>query len=100
MFFDVKNLIFFHFSKIWKFNDPCDVIKSKLGLKGAKFVCCIPTVIKRSNSITMVFLRLAIHFSDQFFIIVILWPIPNSLFDVILKLGQKRPKFVYLVLLA
>ena len=40
MFFDVKNLIFCHFSKIWKFNDPCDVIKSKLGLKGAKFVCC------------------------------------------------------------
>ena len=55
MFHEVKNLIFRHFSKIWKFNNPCDVIKSKLGQKGAKFVYYIPTVTERSNSITMVF---------------------------------------------
>ena len=34
----------------------------KIGLMGAKFVCYISIVIKRSNSITMVFSRLVIHF--------------------------------------
>ena len=77
IFFELKNLIFYHFCKIWKFNIPCDVIKSNLGLKGVIFAYYIPTAIKRSNSTTMIFLRLVIHFSDQFFKIVILWPIHN-----------------------
>ena len=47
IFFEVKNLIFHHFSKIWKFNNPCNIIKSRLGQKGTKFVCYVPTVIKR-----------------------------------------------------
>ena len=41
------------------------VIKSKLGQKGVKFVYCIPSVIKRSNSVTMVFSSLVIHFCDH-----------------------------------
>ena len=32
---------------------------------------------KKTNSIAMVFSRLVIHFWDQFFKTVILWPIPN-----------------------
>ena len=36
IFFEVKNLIFYDFSKIWKSNNPCDVIKSKLGQKAPK----------------------------------------------------------------
>ena len=51
-----------------------------LGQKEAKFVYYTPTVIKRSNSITLVFARLVIHFRDQFFKTVILWPIPNTSF--------------------
>ena len=74
--FKVKNLIFHHFSKIWKFSSPCNVTKWTLGQKVAKFVQ-ICTVIKRSNSIAIVFLRLVIHFWEQFFKIMILWPIPN-----------------------
>ena len=43
----MKNLIFHHFSKIWEFKNLCDVIKSKLGEKGVKFVYCItPPVMK------------------------------------------------------
>ena len=93
IFLEVKSLIFRHFSKIWKCNNLCDVMKTKLVQEGPKFVYYNPTVIKRSNSITAVFYRLVIHFWDQFFKIVILWPflIPRS--DVILKLVQKRPKF-------
>ena len=51
--------------------------KVKIGSKGVKFVYYIPIVTKRSNSITMAFARLVIHFWDQYFKIVILWPIPN-----------------------
>ena len=58
IFFKVKKLIFCHFSKIWKFKIPCDVIKSKLGQKWVKFLHYIPTVIKRSTSIILVFSRL------------------------------------------
>ena len=79
-FFEVKNLIFRYFCKIWKFNNPCDVIKSILGQKGAKLVYYIATVMKRSNLITMDFLRLVIHFWGQFSKTVILWPIPNCSF--------------------
>ena len=53
--FEVKNLIFRHFSNIWNFNNPCDVMKSKVSQKGAKFVCYILTVIKISSSISMFF---------------------------------------------
>ena len=53
-FFERTNLIVCHFSKIWKFNNSK---KSKLDQNGAKFVYDIPTVIKRSISITMVFFR-------------------------------------------
>ena len=38
IFFKMKSLIFRHFLKIWKFNNPCDVIRSKLGQKGTKFL--------------------------------------------------------------
>ena len=38
---------FCHFSKIWKFGNHWDVIKSKLGQKRAKVVYYIPNVIKR-----------------------------------------------------
>ena len=65
-FFEVKMLIFCHFSKIWKFKIPCGVIKSKLGPKGVKFLHYIPTVIKRSTSIILVFSRLQFHFWDVF----------------------------------
>ena len=44
--FEVNNLIFCYFSKIWKFNNPCEVIKSKLGQKGPNFYYYILTVIK------------------------------------------------------
>ena len=40
IFFEVKNLIFHPFSKIRKFNNPCDVIKSKLGQEGGQ-VCIL-----------------------------------------------------------
>ena len=80
MFFEVKNLIFRNFPKIWKFNNSCDVIKSILGQKGSKFVYYIATVMKRSNLITMDFLRQVIHFWGQFSKTVILWPIPNYSF--------------------
>ena len=95
----MKNSIFRHFSKILKFNNPCDVKKSKLGQNGAKFVYYIRTVLKRSNSITMVFSRLVIHFQDWCSETVILWSIPNPSFWHHSKTGQKRPKFVHLVLL-
>ena len=49
----------------------------KIGPKGTKFIYYIPTVIKKTNSITVVFSRLVIHFWDRFFKTVILWPIPN-----------------------
>ena len=49
----------------------------KIGPKGTKFIYYIPTVIKKTNSITVVFSRLIIHFWDRFFKTVILWPIPN-----------------------
>ena len=73
-FFEVEDLIFQHFSKIWKFNNPCDVKKSKLGQKGAKFVYYIPTAIKKWNCIAMSFSRLVIHFWDQFVKTVIYGP--------------------------
>ena len=38
-----------------KFNNPCGVMKSKLNQKRPEFVYYISTVIKRSNSINMVF---------------------------------------------
>ena len=46
-FFELKRLIFRHFSKICKFTNPSDVIKLKLGQKEAKFVYHIPTMIKK-----------------------------------------------------
>ena len=45
--FDLPSLF-----QIWKFNNPCDVVKSKLVWKGTKFIYYIPTVIKRSNLIS------------------------------------------------
>ena len=77
IFFEVKSFIFRRFSKIWKFSDHCEVIKSKLGQTGTKFEYYIPTAIKISNSVTMSFTRLRIHFWDQSSKTVILWPIPN-----------------------
>ena len=64
----MKNLIFCHFSKIWKLNNFCDAIKSKLDQKVAKFVYYIPTVIKTSNSITIVLFEV----SNSFFQITFL----------------------------
>ena len=91
IFFEKTNLIFCHFSKIWEFNNLCDVIKSKLGQKDAKFVYyIIPTVIKRSNLIMLVFSRLLVYFWDQFFKIVILCPIPNPSFSVSSKIVSKE----------
>ena len=90
IFFEVKNLIFCHFSTVWKFNSPCDSIKSKLGQKEIKVVYYIPTVIKRSNLITMVFSRIVIHFSDQFFKIVMWWPIHNPSVWRHSKIGSKE----------
>ena len=78
IFRHAKSFIFRHFSKIWKFSNTCDVIKS--GQKEVKSVYDIPTVINRSNSITTVFSRLVIPFWDQFLKTVILWPIPNPSF--------------------
>ena len=46
-FFELKKLIFRQFSKICKFTNPSNVIRLKLGQKGAKFVCHIPTMIKK-----------------------------------------------------
>ena len=63
--FELKNLIFCQFSEIRKFNNPCDIIKSKLDQKGAKFKYYIPTVIKRLNN-NVFFSWLVIHFLDQF----------------------------------
>ena len=99
IFFEEKNMIFRHFSNIWKFNNPCDVIKSRLGQKGVTFVYYIPTEIRRSYSITMVFSRLVIHSWDQFLRLWYYGPFLIPRFGIILKLAQKRPKFVYLVLL-
>ena len=48
-FFELKKLIFRHFSKICKFTNPSNVIRLKLGQKGAKFVCHIPTMIKKND---------------------------------------------------
>ena len=88
-------LIFCHISKIWKFNNPCDVIKLKLGQKGIKFIYYIPPVIKNSNPKTkenllifVAFFKLR-YFSWFFF----------SRSNLILEMCQKRPKFVHLVLL-
>ena len=41
IFFEVKKLIFRHFSKIWKLNNPCEAINSKLGQKRAKYYTII-----------------------------------------------------------
>ena len=65
VFFEVKNLTFHHFSKIWKFNNTWESIKSKLAQKGAKFVLYVWTVLKRPNSIT-IFFKVVIHVWDQF----------------------------------
>ena len=98
-FFEVKNLIFRHLFKIWKFNNSSDVIKSKLAQKEAEFVYYITTVIKTVIKLWC-FSRLVIHFWEQYFKLWYHDPflIPRS--DCILKLGQKRPKFAYLLLLA
>ena len=84
-----KIWFFIIFSKIWDFNNPCDVIKLKLSHKWAIFVYSIPTVIKRSNSVTMFFFRLVIPFWDQAFKIMI-WPIPNPSFWCHSNIGSKE----------
>ena len=76
------------FSKIWKLNNPCEIIKAKLSQKGAIFVYSIPTVIKRSNWMT-VFFRLVIHFEDQTFKFMI-WSIPNPPFWCHSKISSKE----------
>ena len=40
---------------MWKFENPCGIIESKLVQKGIKFIYRIPTVIKKSNPKTTVF---------------------------------------------
>ena len=40
-----------------------DAINAKLGQKGPEFVHYVPTAIERTVSITMQYLRRAIHFS-------------------------------------
>ena len=88
IFFEMKNSIFCHFFKIWKFNNPRDMIKSKLGQKRTEFVSYIPTVITRSDSTTMDFSRLVIHFWDQF----VIWPIHNPSFWRHSKIRSKEPQ--------
>ena len=90
VFFEGKCLIFHHFLNISKFNNLRDVIKSKLGQKGSTFVYYIPTEIRRPYSITIFFLRSVIHSWDQFFKIVILWPILNSSFWRYSKIGSTK----------
>ena len=53
------NFLFVIFPKFGNLTILYDV---KIGPKGTKFVYYIPNVIEISNSITMVFPRLAIHF--------------------------------------
>ena len=78
------------FYKIQKFSNPFDVIKWKWGQKGGKLVYYIPTVIKISNSIFMVFSNLVIPFRDQLFKIMILLPIPSTSFWRYSKIGSKE----------
>ena len=61
----------------------------KIEPKGAKPVYYIPTVIKRSNSITMAFSRLVTDFWDQFLKIMILWIILNTSFWRHSKVGSQ-----------
>ena len=65
--------------------------KAKIGPKWGQ-ICTlyIPTVMKRSNSMIIIFSRLVIHFWDQFFKTVILWPIPNPSFWRHSKVGSKE----------
>ena len=86
IFFEVKNLIFRHFSKIWKFSNPCDVIKSNLGQKSTKLYTIFQLWWK--NQIQQLwFFRGDIWYYG---------PLVISLSDVILKLGQKRPNIICL----
>ena len=58
---------------MFKILSPVYVITAKLGQKGSEFVNYALTVIERSKSITIQYLRREIHFSGQFLNITKSW---------------------------
>ena len=86
IFFEVKNLIFRHFSKIWKFSNPCDIINSNLRQKRTKLYAIFQLWWK--NQIQ----QLWFFWGDIWYYGPLVIPLSN----VILKLGQKRPNVIYL----
>lgn len=98
----LRTMYFFFRWKIWS-----SVIFSSSGnltillAKGAKFLYSIQTVMKRWNSITMVFLRLIIEIIEFWDIFLKNWNImvhsESLILTSFLNMGQKRSKFLYLV---